>query len=82
MGSPKSALALSRRLSVPWASKFMDTLVTPVVLLLSAIILLFAWLLWISRGGRPVRVNLEGLGIKLHIDANKPEGEVERKEST
>lgn len=60
----------------------MDTLVTPIALLLSAIILLFAWLLWISRGGRPVRVNLEGLGIKLHINASRPEGKVERKEGT
>lgn len=75
MDNLKSVPALSRRPSAPWVHKLMDTLLTPVALLLGAIILLFAWLLWISRGGRPVRVNLEGLGIKLHIDANCPEPE-------
>lgn len=79
MDNPKSVPALSRRLSVLWVHKLMETLLTPVVLLLSAIILPFAWLLWISRGGRPIKVDLEGLGIKLHIDANRFEPETIKK---
>ena len=79
MVNPKLVSALSRRRSAPWARKLMETLLTPVVLVLNAIILLFAWLLWISRGGRPVKVNLEGLGIKLHIDANRSEPDVTEK---
>lgn len=72
MDNTKSAPVLSRRLSALWVHKLMDTLMTPVALLLGAIVLFFAWLLWITRGRRPVQITFRGLGVELHIDAKHP----------
>lgn len=42
-------------------------LVIPALLL----VLLFAWLIFISRGARSTRISLSGLGISLTIDSAK-----------
>jgi len=53
----------------------MDNLLTPLAVfgaVVGVLVLAFCWLIYATRAGRPVKLNLEGLGIKLNIDTSAP----------
>jgi len=46
-----------------------DGVTTAIVVVIALVVAVFAWLVLISRGGRPIKLNIKALGVEVNVDA-------------
>lgn len=56
-----------------------DSITTWIAVAVTAVVLIFAWLVYMGRGKRATRVTFSGFGVSLTIDSAEPQKHVAAK---